>query len=185
MNDPQMQLTDDQRLLAFRYVAGELTADESEVFEQQMLADQSLCEAVVQAVAVGTLVASAAMDFSAAASSTKVSCVVHKPATHLAQPIRRSYSYLATSVTGCLCLFMLMAIYSKSTMTLSQTSQVVQQDDAALLVSVWATESAEAVDLASDESDLLAEELDVPDWLLAAVSIAGQEEFPADDGMEL
>ena len=182
MNDPQMQFTDNQLLLAFRYVAGELTVDESEFFEQQLLTDQSLCEAVVEAVFLGSLVASSSAPIAATRLKLNSSCVV-RPSL---EPVRRSYSYLVTGVTACLCLFMLMAIYSRSTVQPIGVSQMVQQDDAELLVSVWATEPEEAGDLALDESDLIVEELDVPDWLLAAVTIAGLEEFPAaDDDMEL
>jgi ferric-dicitrate binding protein FerR (iron transport regulator) len=61
---------EDLDLLAFRYIADEMTGAEAESFEQRLAADQAACEAVAHAVELAQAVASAPAD------------VIPLPATH-------------------------------------------------------------------------------------------------------
>lgn len=180
-NQTEATFTEEQLLLAFRYVAAELPTDEAEEFEQQMLTQQSLCEAVVQASSLSSLIASSTPQLTVQHPKVQLDVAAK---TSVVKSSRKSRSLLMTVISACLCVLMLSAINRTDKGPASAVSQTSENDDAELLMSVWANEGEESVEPSLDESELLSDELDVPDWLLAAVTISSSEYF-ADEGAEL
>lgn len=68
--NPEPAGADDLAWRAFRYAAGEMTADEARALEDQMATDPAACEAVVRAVQLGSELAAARPDAEVPATVT-------------------------------------------------------------------------------------------------------------------
>lgn len=189
MNEEQRQFSEDEHWLAFRYVAGELSVTEAEAFELQMLDDPRLCDAVVEAGMLTTTIA----------STEKQSPTVSVAAVRQEQRSSpRPQTAIASIVAVCCCLVVVVL-----TARLATTPDVggesvassgsADAGDVEVLVDVWADGISDDAEIESLETDVLSQDLEVPGWLMAAVSLdagesSGSERLPADsllDDMEL
>ena len=158
---------------AFLYVAGELSSDEAEAFEQRMLEDLRLCEAVAQATQLSCDIA--ATDISTASDRPNIS----KAAGETIWSSRRNL--LATFAALC-CLIVFGFVASQRNFTNESVAEGLgtQNVEAGLLVSAWAAAGDPVDDFESaDETD---GDLDVPGWMLAAVSMSELEALGNPDG---
>ncbi len=142
---------------AFQYVHGEFSADDNEVFEQQMLEDADLCAMVTEA----------SLLTSAIVSITPAGLTVQPTPNHT--PPRREVRKTAAVIVSICCCVSVLALLSVVTI---EHSDILQAEtpmiDAELLVSVWADVVEEADDL--EPGFTVENELDVPDWMLAGIS---------------
>lgn len=174
---------------AFRYIAGEMSAAESEAFEARLETDQALREAVAAAVELTQAVAILGVE------SLQTPPAVHQPCVAIA---RRRWAYVATvAVTVCLAF---VAVYwlprfdrgeevakndayvtedSEHSLAAVAESWTAFRDSQRLQEQMQAAESEDTAhwteaDLETLESEsLLAEHSDppVPAWLLAAAEL--------------
>lgn len=171
---------------AFRYVAGEMSDIESDEFEQRLADDADLCATVAE---VSALVLSVAAVRSVDASATEPD----RPVT-LVTPARTSGKRAAGSVSraaailatvGCIALALLAAGRFRDDAGNVQVGDA-GVIDAETLVLAWADNRPVEVpnfELVADDS--FSDELAVPDWMLAGVSLAELEnsehsDMPAD-----
>lgn len=160
----------DERLMkAFRYVANEMSADESDSFELAMLEDQALCDAVVQATTLTTALATSA---GRPQTTTVRPAVVASKAADV-RSSNRSMAAIATGIAVCCCLGLLVSISQPQPD--SEIAIYTEQEDAELLVGVWTDEAMADSVIEVEDSEIVADELDVPDWLLAAVTMSDLE----------
>ncbi len=169
MNGQKIQFSDEQLWQAFRYVGAELSTVEVEAFEQQMLRDVSLCEAVAEATKLTSTVA---------ASGLPRHMIVASPATlsHHANPVGR-YRIVALTAALCGCLTLIVVLSGFRDTSDGAIEAVAQLDstDAELLVAAWVENySAQTVD-ESEFDETIQQELAVPDWMLAAVTLMDLE----------
>ncbi|HIE99932.1 MAG TPA: hypothetical protein EYG03_10205 [Planctomycetes bacterium] len=166
MSSQKIQFSDEQLWQAFRYVGAELSTGEAEAFEQQLLRDVSLCEAVAEATMLtSTVAASGRPRRMIVSSSTTLS--------HSAGPARQ---YRMVALTAALCGCLALVVVSSGFRDVSDGSvDVVAQSDSAdaeLLVAAWADIFAAQTDDESEYDEFVQQELAVPDWMLAAVTLA-------------
>lgn len=180
---------------AFCYVSGDMTAAETEQFEQRMLVEERLCDAVVQATRLTVSISGAP-----AGVATEPAVRVERiSTTSPARPghARRQHgnrATLASLAAVVACTGLLWAVWSLPTIEQDamvsavpdETAADVLDGDAEWIVSVWATESATDNDNIEELDGELEERLDVPDWLLTAVTITDVEpELLESDDMDL
>ena len=167
----QQTFSDDQFWQAFQFVAGELPDAQSEAFELQMLDSPTLCEAVSEAVRLSAAVAAGVESPKPIARPTIVRC--ESPSRR-----RRSFgkSVVAISATVCCCLLLLLVVSSDSNFESAIAIDDDATEEAELLVSAWASGFADDVGDEADDAEFDQQELDVPDWMLAAVTLTDDDE---------
>ncbi|MEZ6130126.1 MAG: hypothetical protein R3C59_15685 [Planctomycetaceae bacterium] len=180
MNNDQQILTDDSLWHAFRYVAAELSDAEAESFEQQLLNDAELCEAVIEVTRLTSAVASG----SSLLPVKPVTLVASTPPVALpsanGSPSRVGRTVAVVAALCCCVIF----VTRTSSVSNPEPSDVIAVDghsfdsDAELLVSVWAAGELHEDDMETDGTDLLNHDLDVPEWLLTALSPPTAGETP-------
>ena len=80
---------------------------------------------------------------------------------------------IATGIAVCCCLALLVVVSQPaSNVNMANATGSVEQEDAELLVGVWTDEAISGAVIELEESDIVPDNLDVPDWLLAAVTIS-------------
>ena len=162
MNKEQKQFSEDDHWLAFRYVSGELSAADAEAFELQMLDDPRLCDAVVEAGLLVTTIASTEKQPAAAREKQRVS--------------PRPQTAIASFVAVCCCL-LVVSLAARLATTRDSGSESVASSGSAevenveVLVDVWIDGISDDAEMESIEADLLSQDLEVPGWLMAAVSL--------------
>ena len=174
MSDHQSKHSDEQFWQAFQYVAGELSAIESEVFEQRMLEDVSLCEAVTEAALLTSSVAAARRP-------------QQKPVVPVSVPYQQSdRSYRATAVIAVVCCCVLVAMvaanFSQFRVGSGEETLAAVPSEAELLVNAWVESSSEDASPEAEGVELRPQDLDVPDWMLTAVSLADLDHSADADG---
>lgn len=166
----KLLFTEEELWRAFEYVSGDLNEQDAEDFEQQMLTDNSLCEAVAEAVRLS-------VDVAACTDTAEQRLFVQQTESRQASPDSRSVT-AATVVTICCCLALtaLLAVFvSKETsVPIAKTGGRIQAAnlDAELLVDVWVESVAADAVAETEHSDDFSSDLDVPDWMLAALTLA-------------
>lgn len=170
MHNDSQKFSDQYLWEAFCYVAGELSTSEEECFELRMLEDGMLCQAVQYVVRQTTTIAAAQGGASQRVARVSVAANVSAPA------VARSSKVFAGLVAAACCL--LLAVLTASVeLSPPQDEQLAENaHQAELLVSFWTNESR--LDDASDPEsvDLLNQEIDVPEWLYAAVALPSPNE---------
>lgn len=206
MNHSELNTPEGRTWLAFQYVSGELSVDGVEAFELAMLADASLCEAVAEMTAVCSAVRQLPANTGAVgnntaantvATATQVSLAVVTP-TEVKARKSGTGMMLASLVTVVCCGILAVVVSSLPNSTDRPELAVSSLEDSAveipaadvvaaeLLVDVWANGAVVVVvvDHEFDESELATDDLEVPEWLLAAVAISADEQ-PATRETEL
>ena len=177
---------------AFLYVSGEMAEAESAVFEQRLLEDERLCDAVSEAVRLTAAVAEqSVVNRHIAPEIVRPAAVVSLQAAASqrrgSQAPVSSHSGIAALAALAMCLCVMWAISGFEVRDAGEAVAMETSDsDAEWIVSVWAEESAmESAGLDEPDGDL-DEDLDVPDWLVTAVSLSDTEaDFMESDDMDL
>lgn len=155
--------------LANCYVAGELSADEAAAFEARLESDVAACDAVALAMELNLAVA-AAFD-----SQPETLC----PQPTLAPPSRRTAATITVLAASAVAAASVALMVGHS----GSTSGLARKDGADRLVAAWASGEAArnnaAVDDLVDNSD--EDDLDPPDWMLAALTIESVKKIPGTD----
>lgn len=171
---------------AFRYLAGEMSAAESQMFETRLAdelatGDLSASEALVRMTQQLDVLAEAIP--SSAALETRVAA--SQPLGRGRQAVRARWSILATTMAGLVVALGLW--WSESSRPAASAEAVVSvwadlnEDEGANTDFVARVELSGGLDPAEDSVENPAAELAVPGWLLAAVSQDGSPENPADE----
>ena len=175
MSSHRIQFQDEQLWQAFRYVAGELSVADSEAFEQQMLQDSALCEAVAEATIL----------LSTVAASGRKSHIMPPLSATRSQQSRAAGRYRTVAVTAaaCCCLALVLLLSRLSDTSTKAGGVIAQADptDAELLVAAWAEDFALQTAQESEYDDSVQQELAVPDWMLAAVTPLGPDALERPD----
>lgn len=169
--------------LAFCYVTSELSAADLAAFEERLLVDEAACEAVARVMETNLVVAAALVQ----SSGVKVeSC---EPPTlrqvgAAESPSRWTGTALTCLAAAAIAATMVIAVGSSAL----NGSKVAKRDGTDRLVAAWA--QGESVrNQADDDSDALDQsndDLDPPDWMLAAVTAEEQAELlPGEDTPEV
>lgn len=165
MKTNETHFTDEDFWQAFRYVAGEMSGEEQMEFEALLETRLSLCLAVAEASALTLTVA-----VDASSTKTVPSPVILDRCSSTRG--RSSHRRIAAviSLASCLILAVFVGKHTVPTLVTETTSGA----DAELLVAAWADgiENQEATDAFTDEEPVT--ELQVPDWMLAAVTLSEQ-----------
>ncbi len=155
--------------LAFCYVAGEMSAEEFEGFEDRLATDQNAREAVVRAVKLSQAVAlSSAVPYVRTAS----------PRDSLDRRWRRRSGWTVVSaVAACLALMLTLNAWQHPDPLGVQMADA----EASRLVEVWVesqagTDDQDVLPLNGDLEDMGDDDLSVPGWLLAAVAMDGEQD---------
>lgn len=166
--------TEQQLWDAFRYISGDCSSEESIVFESRLAEDPVLRECVVEAV-----------QLSAALVGEPMPAV---PVVQSRRSKKSRFQFVATAVVGLVCGVLLMVVWktpaANEVVQKLNASDDIELADAELMLSFWSSEREEAApdggeSVASVDDDLeLVAELDVPDWLVAAVTLSEMNEFP-------
>lgn len=164
---------EDRNWLALQYVLGELSESDRIAFEERLPTDLQLCEAVTSASRL-VLTAQAALE-------------ADRVALAPASAIRpANSSWLAVTVTSVATAFVLAVMVGVSTQ--SHNSVAVHNPQAAELVSLWRSGTDAGDDVSDDVDDALdgADDMAVPNWMLAAVEIAAGDSIngPSDKVQE-
>lgn len=170
MHNDSVKFNDQQLWEAFCYVAGEFTDVQEEAFEQRMLEDGMLCEAVRYVAMQTTAIASVHV---AGPVQAKLVCLPVAVTEHRRADSSRVIAGLM-AVGCCLLLAVLTATVSESP---AHSAQVVDNTkQAELLVNFWASESRLDDGQETESVDLLSEEIEVPEWLFAAVALPATDQ---------
>lgn len=159
-------LSEDEQWLAFRYVAGELSDAETEAFELQMLDDQRLCDAIVDATLLTTAIA---------AERTAVGVKV-LPVAATVSPSTGGRRAVVAIVTTCCC--MAVVVLASQYAGLPQNTNAfaaVVRSEAEILVDAWAEGFDEDTLVEPLPADIGEADLEIPGWLMAAVSLDGAD----------
>lgn len=165
---------EDQQWMAFRYVSGELSAVEADAFELQMLDDEQLCDAVVEATLLSASIAASKQP-----TSVKLIPTESPSPSQRARQVDSQRSTLAAVVAVCCCLTLVVAAGKFS--DVSQTGEELrlvdsdESSDAERLVDAWAAGLGEDEISVQVNGGAGEHELDVPEWLFAAVSLASPD----------
>ena len=156
--------------LANRYVAGELSVDETAAFEARLETDVAACSAVARAMELNLAIV-AAFDSQPASLS---------PQSETVAPSRRATTVItALAATAVAAAGVALMIGHGST-----ANGIVRKDGADRLVAAWATGEAARNNVDDDDSLELADDadLDPPDWMLAALTAEDvKEKIPGTD----
>ena len=172
--------------LAFCYVTGELSADDTTAFEERLATDEAACESVARAMELNLAVAAAFADETHAESATgshAVEVTLIPRRDERAMPSRWTGTALTLIAAAAIAAMMLVAIGSSLT-----SHKVAKRDGTDRLVAVWAQGEANRNQIDDDNDSLDADDddLDPPDWMLAAVTAEEQaKHLPGDDVPEV
>jgi len=155
MTDFKVQ-PDDARWQAFLYVHGELSADDADAFEQQMLHDTELCEKVAEASLL---------------SSAVVECRDEPAIVHIRPPVRSTgLRSLAVIVTGCCCAALMMFVVDPSDTDPAVDAGTTDGTEASVLLAAWIDNADNDDELYDQETDSSFEpDLEIPEWMLAGI----------------
>ncbi len=170
MNVKDTSFTESQFWQAFEYVAGDLSPEDSEAFELRLLDDVPLCEAVAAAVQMTSGIAACKVPSALSTNATGLPAV-RRLENRSSQTAPASRAIAAMIATSCCCLllaFVLSTTHLKPGQTMAGNLQ--DADDAEWLVSAWAAGKTDEPMWETDEREY-EQELDVPEWMLAAVSL--------------
>ncbi len=181
--------TDDCDWLAFRYVAGEMPADEAEQFEDRLAHDQAAREAVAASVRLVGLVAAAGHMPGAASPLPIAFDTPHSGPAPVAKPVPPRWMSTVWGTAGVAAALLAAFCLWNVGDLLAPSSGLVRPDMAhgelpagpGLLAAVWATSELGQDQLADDAGTALADpsdpdEVTIPDWLVAAVSRKSSED---------
>ncbi|MEO2031192.1 MAG: hypothetical protein ABGZ35_03810, partial [Planctomycetaceae bacterium] len=162
---------DDRQWLAYQYVHGEMAADDTESFEQKMLEDGDLCEAVAEISLLLTAIAS-----SADAAGMAPLRPHHVPSGSVVSRVA------ATLAALCCCVGLVVILSTSSMLQPARTGNMTEISEATMLVTAWVDTGLTTEDREEHETDVTDEgKLVVPEWMLAGVSgIVIDETEPAD-----
>lgn len=176
MMNSNTDASNDLNWLAFRYVAGEMAADESAAFEQRMLSDLDACEAVIR---------SAQLCESVDAAFDQPAAPVMSPAKFAqpqeTRPAGRRMSVAASAVAGALALA-LFAVTSRDSVSTHEARETAE------IVRLWKDSADTSAGVGDDAEATVAEtaqaaDIHVPDWMIAALE-AKQRDAEEDDIIE-
>lgn len=170
-----VDFADEQLWQAFLYTQGELSAADEECFEQQLLTDIRLCELVV---AVQSLMEESN-------SQSKMSMRVVRSELHIQdtefhsqiRPANRSRRTLATLITLACCL--MVSFFASRGTFMTPVDSVAAPEE--LLVNLWTGEGTwdripDSTSEFSDDVEYVDAPLEVPDWMLAGLTIESDGE---------
>lgn len=189
MTDIKNQNQEDRLWEAFQYVSGEMSESRSFDFETRLEHDTELCTAVAE---VSLLMAATAdssggrIQQTSQRSVSVVSAELRPERTKSGSSVRR---LLATVVAVCTCI----CITFLSTRNIEDELLVSSSADSAVseaetLVLVWMGDGQEEIDRESFQEETLPGDLEVPDWMLAGVTLTdfedkGHPDMPAETTM--
>lgn len=157
---------EDQLWQAFCYVHGELSADEAEQFELQMLDDAELCALVADT----SLLTAAIAATDQRPRQRPVSPAVSHPAVAVRDTVSIAH-YLAVTSVVCCCAVAAVILARNEFRTPGAVTVSTGSSDAAFLVNAWADgRTPETEPDATDPESADDDDLVVPDWMLAALS---------------
>lgn len=180
--------------LAFCYVTGELSATDVTAFEGRLATDEGACEAVARAMELSMMVAVAVR--SSGGSPESVAKAGEPPALRavevtvlscrkdLVTPSRWTGAVLTLIAASAIAAMLIVAIGS----SILTGNKVAKRDGADRLVAAWTQGEAARNEVADDNDSLDADDddLDPPDWMLAAVTEEEQAKLlPDDDAREV
>lgn len=156
MTNPQTQSDDDVLWQAFLYVQGDLSANDAEAFEQQMLHDPRLCERVAEVSLLSSAVVRCKSD-------TKI--VRDRAAGHSTR-----LRGLAVTVAGCCCAALIMFVSGRSVESPTSNANTSASTEASLLVAAWIENADGDEETDDDNSDLAFDsDLEIPEWMMAGI----------------
>lgn len=174
MTTSEMTTRNDLAWLASCYVAGELSVDETAAFEARLETDVAACDAVARAMELNLAIA-AAFD---ARPATIIS-----PLPTTTAPNRRT----AGMITALAAMAVAAAGVALMVGRGPATNGIARKDGADRLVAAWATGEAARNNVDDDETLELADDadLDPPDWMLAALTVADvKEKLPGNNEVQ-
>ena len=173
--------------LAFCYVTGELSAADVIAFEERLATDEGGCEAVARAMELN-LAVSVVMSDSPRSSggSPELQSIVGagEPPALRVLPSRRTSAALTLIAASAIAAAMVVAVGS----SVLNGNKIAKRDGTDRLVAAWTQGEAarNEVDDDNDALDVDDDDLDPPDWMLAAVTAEEQEKLlPGDDAREV
>ncbi|MCP4170925.1 MAG: hypothetical protein GY758_09165 [Fuerstiella sp.] len=175
MSNQKIKFSDEQLWQAFQYVAAELSVADTEAFEQQLLLDVALCDAVATATVLTSTVAAGGRQ----RGTLVPSCVTLPQKSH--PKARHRMVAVTASACCCLALVLFLSLLPGTSGDLSVSTAQENVADAEWLVAVWSENFADHADEESDYDDSAEQELAVPDWLVAAVTLPDVDEIQRSD----
>ena len=171
MTASEMTTRNELAWLANCYVAGELSVDETAAFETRLETDVAGCSAVAHAFELNLAIA--------AAFDSQSSILNPQPAPSRLSGV--AITALAASAVAAASVALMVGHSG------SATSGIARKDGADRIVAAWA--SGEAARNSADDDDLLDatadDDLDPPDWMLAALSVEDvKEKLPGRDDIQ-
>lgn len=168
MDQNPTQIPDDIFWQAFRYVTGELVEAEDVAFEARLENDAVACEAVCEVTKIVYAVSAVPN-----ARSTKpvVKATVLRPAANSG----RSLAATIASIACCLLLLIMLGRQSQDVSEVASMSET-GSSDAELLLAAWIDSRGPLVEDERGHEDSVAEDLDVPEWMLAGLTLSDVEE---------
>lgn len=154
---------DEQFWQACLYVMGELSEAQQEQFEDQLACDPKLCDCVIEATQL-------------MACAQTVDPVLSRqllPQSAPAEAGTRIGRSLASAAALAACLALLFVV------TRPVTPPATADPDAEVLVDAWLSNGLEFESTEATEDEEFTPEIDVPEWIIAGVSLA---ELELDDG---
>ena len=186
--------------LAFCYVTGELSATEMTAFEERLSTDEGACEAVARAtelnLAVAVVMSDSARSSGGSPELQSIAGAGEPPELRAAEvtvlsrrkdlvtPSRWTGAVLTLIAASAIAAMMIVAIGS----SILTGNKVAKRDGADRLVAAWTQGEAARNEVADDNDSLDADDddLDPPDWMLAAVTEEEQAKLlPGDDAREV
>lgn len=170
MDNDSEKFNDQQLWEAFCYVAGEFSDVEEESFEQRMLEDGMLCEAVryatMQTLAIASVQVAAQPQVTLAGAPDSVR-----------QPARADGSRVIAGLLAVGCCLLLVVLASTFSEHPAHPAQVEDSTKhAELLVNFWASESRRDEVQDAENLDDVSHEIEVPEWLFAAVALPATDQ---------
>lgn len=173
MATSEMTTRNELAWLANRYVAGELSVEETAAFEARLETDVASCSAVAREMELNLAIA-AALDSQSS---------VRGPQPSVLSTIRRpgvAISALAAAAVAAASIALMVGQGG------STTNEIARKDGADRIVAAWA--SGEAARNDANDDDLVDatadDDLDPPDWMLAALTVEDvKEQLPGNDNI--
>ena len=178
---------------AFRYVAGEMTPGETEAFESRLQTDDQLCESVITATRL-TCVCSDIPDVRPTEDSTSTLSKDDKISgfSRSGRPVAFSHRVLVVVISVACCLLLIITGY---TVDSEESLELLVQNtsestgavyDAEQLVTLWNSDSSvlpgdDVVENEEASEFELATDVEIPSWIVAAVSLDSASNLPEPD----
>ena len=160
MDSNQERPENDRLWLAFQYVHGEMSVEDAESFEQQMLEDGDLCAAVAE-----TSLLMSAIAISGESTEASQCTQRHVPARPVASRVAAILSAL------CCCAGLIVFLSQTSMVPSAEFGDAAGMSEADMLVAAWADTAISTERPEEDETDVADElELVIPEWMLAGLS---------------